>query len=185
VAREKTVGWRWRSRASPLVVFSLIAVIAASAALLLPGLRLRSAPAVSFTLLDGRAVEFAQLRGRPVLIAFWATSCAPCVAELPDLVKLYRDLHPRGLELIAVAMPYDPPLHVQAFVRDHAVPYPVALDVGGVVWRAFDEVKFVPTTFLFDPQGEMIFRYVGKLDIARARRLVAPFLDQTPVTSPS
>lgn len=163
-----------RRRASLLVVFGLIALLGALAALLLPGRR-DTAPDVTFTLLDGRTQALSALRGRPVLVSFWATSCAPCIEELPDLVRLYRELKPKGFELIAVAMPYDPPLHVQDFVRRHDVPYPVALDVSGAAARAFEKVEFIPIAFLIDPGGEIVLRHIGKLDIERVRKRVAAF----------
>jgi thiol-disulfide isomerase/thioredoxin len=162
-----------------LVVLGVIVAGAAAATLILPSGRLHSSTSVSFTLLDGRTLNISELRGKPVLVSFWATTCAPCVEELPDLIELYRELHPRGLELIAVAMPYDPPVYVQTFARERDLPYLVALDVEGKVWRAFEEVKFIPTVFLLDSQGEMISRQVGKLDAARTRRLLEPFLKQS------
>lgn len=172
--------WIWRDRrASPLVVLGFIVAAAALAVLLLPGPRLQTAPTVSFALLDGRSLLMSELRGKPLIVTFWATTCAPCVDELPDLIKLYRDLHPRGLELIAVAMPYDPPLYVETFARERALPYPVAIDVQGEVWRAFEGITFIPTTFLFDSQGEIVSRQVGKLDVARTRRLLEPFLNRS------
>lgn len=163
-------------RASPLVVLGLIIALAAALAWLLPAQKPNPPATLNFTLLDGNNLALADLRGRPVLIAFWATSCAPCVEELPDLIRLYRELLPRGFEMIAVAMPYDPPLQVQNFVRRNAVPYPVALDVRGEVARAFGGIDFVPTAFLLDPGGAVLYRQVGRLDIERARRLLEPFL---------
>ena len=173
-----------RRRASPLVVFALIAVLAAAVTLLLPG-RKTAAPDVSFTLLDGRTATLQQWRGRPVLVAFWATSCAPCVEELPDLLQLYRELNPQGLEFVAVAMPYDPPLAVQNFARQFGVPYPIALDVSGEVVRAFRDIEVIPTALLIDPTGAIVFRAVGKLDTVRVRRLAAPFLRIPPTNSPA
>lgn len=169
-----------RERASPLVVFALIALLATGIAVLLPGHAARIAPAVAFTLLDGRTLTLEELRGRPVVLAFWSPTCAPCVEELPDLIALYRELAPRGLELVAVSMPYDPPLAVQTFVREREVPYPVALDVEGRVTGAFEDLKVIPTTLLIDPEGQIVYREVGKLDIARARRIMAPFLASGP-----
>lgn len=149
-------------------------------AVLLPGHGTRTAPEIDLPLLDGRTLALKELRGRPVVLAFWSPTCAPCVEELPDLVRLYRELAPRGLELVAVSMPYDPPLAVQAFVRERGVPYPVALDVDGRVAGAFEEIKVIPTTLLIDPKGHIVYREVGKLDIARARRIIAPFLEHGP-----
>lgn len=158
------------------MVFALIAVFATGIALLLPSHGTRTAPETAFPLLDGRTLTLGELRGRPVVLAFWSPTCAPCVEELPDLIALYRELAPRGLELLAVAMPYDPPLAVQTFVHEREVPYPVALDVEGRIAGTFPDVKVIPTTLLIDPKGQVVYREVGKLDIARARRIMAPFL---------
>lgn len=160
-----------RRSASPLVVFALIAAVAGVAALLLP-VRGRSAPDISFALLDGRTIVLQELRSRPVLISFWATSCAPCVEEIPDLIRLYQELKPRGLELIAVAMAYDPPLAVQTFARERGLPYPIALDTTGAASRAFGDVRAIPTAYLLDAQGTIVLKQLGKLDVERVRKLV-------------
>ncbi len=169
-----------RERASPLAVFALVAALATLIAWLLPSHAVRTAPETPLPLLDGRTISLGELRGRPLVIAFWSPTCVPCVEELPDLVRLYRELGPRGLELVAVAMPYDPPLAVQTFVRERGVPYPVALDVDGRVAGAFEGIKVIPTTLLIDPEGHIVYRETGKLDIARARRIMAPFLENGP-----
>lgn len=130
-----------------------------------------------FTLLDGRTLALHSLRGRPVLVSFWSTTCRPCLEELPDLIQLYREWGPRGLVMIAVAMPYDPPLHVQEFVRRHTVPYPIALDVLGETTRAFGGVPYVPTAFLIGPAGNTELVYTGRLDLNKVRRIIARYLD--------
>lgn len=144
--------------------------------MLLPNYRLRPAPDVTFTLLDGRALTLAELRGRPVLVNFWSPTCAPCVEELPDLARLHGELAAHGLQLVGVASPQDPPLAVQAFAQGRALPYPIALDVDGRVASAFGNIRFIPTTLLIDPKGHIVYRQTGKLDIERARRIMAPFL---------
>lgn len=159
-------------RASPLAVLVFIAMLVALAAWLLPSRALQPSANLRFTLLDGGTTSLAALRGRPVLVAFWATTCVPCIEEVPDLVRLYREFHPRGLELIAVTMPYDPPLQVQRFVEERSVPYRVALDLSGAVSRAFGGVEFIPTSFLLDADGNVLFRRTGKLDVRRTRQLL-------------
>jgi len=137
-----------------------------------------TAPAVGFALLDGTRLTLAELRGRPVLVSFWATTCPPCVEELPDLIKLYNELHPKGFELIAVAMSYDPPLQVQRFARQHQIPYPIALDVEDKVLRAFGDLRYIPVAFLVSPDGHLVFRHTGKLDIVKARRIISNLLEK-------
>lgn len=150
----------------------VLATLAGLVVLLWPAPGPRSVADVEFHLLDGRTLVLKDLRGRPVLVAFWATSCKPCVEELPDLVTLYKELQPKGFELIAVAMPYDPPLTVQTFVREKQVPYPVALDVEGKVVRTFDGVPYVPMAFVISPAGKITHQQTGKLDIKKARRII-------------
>jgi len=160
-----------------LVILATAAVLAWAATWLFPPAP-PIPPETEFVLLDGNKLILQSLRGRPVLISFWATTCAPCVEELPDLIRFYKDLHPRGLEMIAVAMPYDPPIRVQEFVQRHNVPYPVALDVQGVVTSAFGGVPYVPTVFVIAPNGKTELSYTGRLDIAKARRIISRYLKE-------
>ncbi len=131
----------------------------------------RLAPAVSLTTLDGERLTLASLRGRPVLVNFWATSCRTCVRDMPELMRLHRELGPRGLTIIAVAMPYDPPSRVLTMAQERRIPYPIALDVQGEVLRAFGDVPGTPTTYLINSEGRIIERHTGPLDfeILRAR----------------
>ncbi len=158
------------TRRTAFIVF-VFAAIAGLLITLWPASVLRGVD-VEFQLFDGRKITLAELRGKPVLVAFWATNCKPCIEELPDLIKLYKELHPKGFELIAVAMPYDPPLNVQTFVQKQNVPYPVALDVEGKVVRAFDGVPYVPMAFILDANGKIAYQQPGKLDIAKTRRII-------------
>jgi len=116
-----------------------------------------------FRTLDGQQLTLAQI-DQPVLINFWSTSCAICIAEMPDLARLYEDYRETGFELIAVAMPHDPPNAVLEFAEARQLPFPVALDVDGSVLKAFSSVKGTPTSFLFNAQGELVSRHVGKMD---------------------
>jgi peroxiredoxin len=129
-----------------------------------------AAPEVSFQLIDGRTVDLQGLRGRPVLVTFWSTTCGLCIREMPDLVRLYEQLSPRGLEIVGVAMPYDRPDRVVEMARSKGLNYPVALDVGGEITRAFGEIRGTPTSFLIDPDGNILFRRLGPLEPERLHR---------------
>ena len=163
---------RKRRRPTLLTLLLLVAIAGAVITALLPSTGPRQAPDVAFTLLDGRTLPLAQLRGRPVLVSFWATTCRTCVEEMPDLVALYQALRARGFELVAVAMPYDPPSQVQEFARARELPFPIALDVQGQVTAAFHDVRATPTAFLIDPAGEIVYRHTGRLDTERVRQMV-------------
>lgn len=138
-----------------------------------------SAPAVRMTLLDGHHLDLASLRGHPVLINFWATSCPGCVAEMPQLGKLYRQLEPRGFKLIGVAMYYDPPAQVRAMHKDRHVPYPIVLDRHGDISKAFGHVRLTPTSFLINPQGRIVYQKLGDLDIPKLRKRIEKMLGTT------
>ena len=123
-------------------------------------------PPVSISTIDGRSFDAATVAGRPLLVTFWSTTCVACLREMPDLEALYRRLSPRGFEIVAVSMPWDPPDEVVRLARARDLPYPVALDVTGAVARAFGDVSTTPTHFLIGPGGEVAFRRTGALDFA-------------------
>ena len=121
-------------------------------------------PPVTVATIDGRRFDAGVLEGRPLLVTFWSTTCVVCLREMPDLEALYRRLSPHGFEILAVAMPWDPPDEVVRLARARALPYPVALDVTGAIARAFGDVSVTPTHFLVGPGGEIAFRSTGALD---------------------
>jgi peroxiredoxin len=167
-------------RSSILVVFLLATALAVGFGLWgLPGEKTRWAPDVELTLFDGTRVGLAQMRGRPLLVTFWATTCSPCVEELPDLIALYQELRARGMQMVAIAMPYDPPNYVQQFRDQHRIPYPIALDLEGHAVRAFG-VSVIPVAYLIGPNGRIEYTQTGKLDTGRVRQIVAPHLDTVP-----
>jgi len=167
-----------KKRSTMLAIWAMAVALAAVIAIWLPHAGTETPPEAEFTLLDGRKISLSALRGRPVLVSFWATSCPPCVEELPDLIRLYNDLHPQGFELVAVAMPYDPPTQVQNFATSHHLPYPVALDLDGKVTRAFGGVPYIPAAFVIDRDGIIAYSQTGRLDITRARRIILKSLSQ-------
>lgn len=137
---------------------------------------LQQAPAVDFKIVDGRTLSLSQLKGQPLLVVFWATSCVGCIKEMPHLIELYQELAPRGLEIIAVAMAYDPPNQVMEMRRRKQIPYPIALDIQGDVASAFGDVRLTPTTFLINSQGQVAFQKTGMLNMIRMRQKVLSIL---------
>lgn len=131
-----------------------------------------AAPQTSFSTLGGEKLALDSLRGKVVLVNFWATSCPGCIKEMPDLVKTWQKYHSRGLETIAVAMSYDPPEYVRQFAEKNGLPFTVALDTGGAVAQAFGNVRVTPTTFVIDKQGQIIQQYVGEPDFTQLHALI-------------
>jgi len=152
-----------------LIAVAVLAIVGALAYALMdkPG-----APAATFTTLEGKPIVLADLRGKVVLVNFWATSCPGCIKEMPDMVETYKQYKDRGFEIIAVAMSYDPPNYVANFVQTRQLPFPVALDVNGEHARAFGNVQVTPTTFIIGKDGRILEQKLGELDFVRLRALL-------------
>lgn len=146
-----------------LIVAVAAMAIAAGAGLALLT-RQSPAPEVRFVTLTGQNFATSDLRGKVVLVNFWATSCVACVEEMPKMVEAWRKFSPRGYEMVAVAMSYDHPNLVADFTHKRALPFKVALDTDGAVARGFGDVSVTPTTFLLDKRGRIVKHYVGEPD---------------------
>jgi peroxiredoxin len=164
-----------RRRSTTPAVLLLIAGFGALALWGLPVHGPEPAPAVRLTLVDGSATALEQWRGRPLLVTFWSLSCPPCIEEIPDLVRLHEENRANDLAVVAIAAPYDPPAAVRTFVERQNLPYTVALDTDAGATRAFDGVPYLPATFLIDPDGRIVFRHTGRLDIARVQSIIQGF----------
>lgn len=119
-------------------------------------------PDFTVTTLDGRTITADSLRGKVVVINFWATWCGPCRVEVPDLVALqekYRD------EVVVLGLSTDEgsPDAVRQFVEQFEINYPVAI-VSRDVEQAFEGITGLPTSFIVDPDGRVVQKHVGLLN---------------------
>ena len=156
-------------------VAKALAALAAAALLALAAyvlLARPAAPAIDFTTLTGERVSMHDLRGKLVFVNFWATSCTTCMKEMPDVIKTYERFAPRGFELLAVAMSYDPPDYVRNYAQQHRLPFKVVLDTQGRIAAAFDNVTLTPTAILVDKSGRVLRRIVGEPDFAALHALI-------------
>jgi thiol-disulfide isomerase/thioredoxin len=156
-----------------IIVLIISALIAAYSALFGTS---KVAPDVSFKTLQGEHLTTQQLRGKVVLVNFWATSCVTCVKEMPMLVETHQKYAPQGYETIAVAMNYDRPDFVLNFTQTRGLPFKVAYDVDNTVAPAFFDTRVTPTTFLIDKQGKIIKRYVGEPPKQELHALIEKYL---------
>jgi peroxiredoxin len=143
-----------RSRIIAAVMLALL--LTAPVHALSPG---EVAPEVGIVDLQGKPVRLAELRGKVVLVDFWASWCAPCREELPWLEKLYTAQKSRGLEIVAVNQ--DESIdNARRFLQAHPLSFRVAHDVGGKVADRFSPAK-MPSSFLVDAKGKVRFVHAG------------------------
>lgn len=115
-----------------------------------PGYR---APSFSLRTLEGETVSVADLRGRAVILNFWATWCPPCRAEMPAFQRLYARYRDQGLMVLGVnATSGDDLATVFAFRQQYGLTFPILLDEAGQVQQRY-RVTALPTTFFIDPRG--------------------------------
>ncbi|MEO6062170.1 MAG: TlpA disulfide reductase family protein [Thermoflexales bacterium] len=129
----------------------------------------QAAPEFALETLDGKTVRLANLRGKRVLINFWASWCAPCVVETPDLVAANRALREANRDIVFLGIAtQDAPADVQRFTETRNVDYDILLDPKGVVGNAYG-VFGLPATFFVDESG--IVRRIVSGAITRERVL--------------
>ena len=136
------------------------------------------APETTFSMITGKKIALHELRGKPVIVTFWATDCASCIKEIPHFIELYQRYHGKGLEIIAVAMSYDPPNHVLEMSRALQLPYDVALDMQAENAQAFGNVMVTPTTFLIAPDGSIVLQKTGLLDLTEIKTQLSTFFKE-------
>ncbi len=150
----------------PITIFILLGMLAF-------GLSQKpQSPDVTFTTIEGKKISLQSLKGKIVLVNFWATDCPGCIKEMPDLINTYNNYKAKGFEVIAVAMPYDPPAQVLNYTQQKRLPFPVMHDGFSEMTNAFGGVNLTPTTFIYDKQGNRLQRVIGELDFVKLKQLL-------------
>lgn len=138
----------------------------------------RQAPALVLPGLDGKMVDLASYRGKPVLINFWATWCDTCKKEMPEVEALHKRISAKGAVLLGVSMDEDAYKVVPPFLKEHAVTFPILISDRKV--SASYAVRGLPTAYLIDPEGRISRRWVGALDVRAAENDILALLNRRP-----
>jgi peroxiredoxin/YHS domain-containing protein len=123
----------------------------------------REAPAFSLKSLAGEPLSNESLKGKVVLVDFWATWCAPCRKSMPEFQALHKKYAERGFAVVGVSIDEgkDGPAKVKKFVSSKKISYPIGLDSEQApAWEAF-KVKAVPAAFLLDRDGRIVAQWTG------------------------
>lgn len=128
---------------------------------------------LKFTAIDGHEVDLAKMRGKVVLIDFWATWCGPCVAELPNVLKAYENLHAKGFEIIGISLDRDRE-KLDNFIKEKNMTWPQFFD--GKEWKNDVASRFgirsIPAMWLVDKKGMLVSTSVrGRLEEEVGKRL--------------
>ena len=111
------------------------------------------APDFTLETLDGESVTLSDLRGKAVLLNFWATWCPPCRAEMPAFQEAYNDYEDKDFVILAVnATLQDNPDDIAAFIAEYGLSFPIVLDVEGEANRLY-QIQSLPTSFFIDKEG--------------------------------
>jgi peroxiredoxin len=128
-------------------------------------------PAPLFNVKDiyGKNIALAQLKGSPVLINFWATSCPSCVRDMPNWISLYQAYQAKGVKVIAVAMSYDDLEYVKTFAAARQLPFSVVYDADGELAKSFGDIRLTPTTAWIDRSGQWVETSLGDISLHRLK----------------
>jgi thiol-disulfide isomerase/thioredoxin len=135
-------------------------------------------PPWQVTLPDGRGLGSDTLRGKVVLVNFWASWCPYCRKEKPVIDSFWQDYRDRGFEVVSISID-DTPEKIAEWMRDKGYAFPAA-PTNASVAAAFGPVRSVPTSFIVDTEGRIRHRIAGQVHYPRLEKLVVPLLPKTP-----
>ena len=114
----------------------------------------------SLTLLDGKTLTLADLKGKAVILDVWDTWCPPCKAEIPHFISLYNDYKDKGLEIVGIAGARYGKEAVEKFINDYGVNYLNAI-ITPEFNQTYGPIQSIPTTFVLDKKGNIYKKYIG------------------------
>ncbi len=129
------------------------------------------APALTFQDLAGHDVKLADLKGKVVVVDFWATWCGPCRTEIPGYIEMQKKYGDQGLVIIGVSLDQKGPKHVKKFVEENGMNYTVVMGDDKAI-DAFGGFDVIPTTFLIGRDGKILHQKNGAMEHAEYEALV-------------
>ena len=145
-----------------------------------------AAPKLLFSDIPGARRQLSQLKGKVVVVNFWATWCAPCKGEMPEFVKAYGTYRDRGVEFVGAANePRSEKAKVKAFMQEMQISFPVWLEASEDHMKALGVGPGIPATVIVDAQGRVAARIAGVTDAAQLRELLDRILSEQATPEPT
>lgn len=132
------------------------------------------APEFSLALIGGGSIDSRDLRGRVVMLDFWASWCPPCREEAPVLAQVYGEYHDRGVEFVGVNL-WDNAGDADVFVQQQGHEYPNGVDEGGRIAISYG-VRGIPEKFFIDREGRIVRKFSGPMTADRLRLILESLL---------
>jgi len=135
-----------------------------------------TAPQFTLQTFDGQTVRLADLKGKVVLVNFWASWCVPCAQEAPDIENTWRDYHGKNVAFLGVDY-VDTETEARNYLRNYSISYPTGADLGTRISQAY-RIRGVPETYIIDKKGTLRATFIGPTTADQIKGKLDPLLSE-------
>lgn len=135
----------------------------------------QQAPNFKLKAQDGKVIELAKLKGKVVVVNFWATWCGPCRREIPGFMEVYTQYKSKGLEIVGVSLDQEGWEVVKPYLQRTPITYPIVIGDGALA-EAYGGIDAIPSTFIIDKNGNIARKHVGYMSKTDFERIIKALL---------